>query len=103
MHEGGHQQAADNQGVDEHGECEAEAEFLQHPLAAEQERPEDQDHDAGRGRDDRAALGLAAGDRLVVARGRPAAEGIQVAGLGVVQVVPFLLDPADQVYLVVHG
>ena len=103
VHEGGDQQAADDQGVDEDGEAEAEAEFLQDPLAAEQERPEDQDHDAGRGRDDLAALGLAGGDRLVVAPGGPAAKGGQLTVGRVVQVVPFLLDPADQVHLVVHG
>jgi len=74
VHEGGHQEAADYQGVDEDGEPEAEAELLQNPLAAEQERPEDQDHDAGRGRDDLAALGLADGDRHVVAPGCSAAE-----------------------------
>jgi hypothetical protein len=33
----------------------------------------------------------------------PAGQGGQLAGLGVVQVVPFFLDAADQVNLVVHG
>ena len=66
VHEGGDEQAADEQGVDEDGEAEPEAELGQFP-GAEHERPEDQDHDAGRGRDDRAALGLAGGDRQVVA------------------------------------
>jgi hypothetical protein len=34
VHEGRHQQAADNQGVDEDGEREAEAELLQNPLGS---------------------------------------------------------------------
>jgi len=55
------------------------------------------------GRDDLAALGLADGDRLVVAPGGPAGQRGQFNVTGVVQVVPFLLDPADQIYLVVHG
>jgi hypothetical protein len=82
---------------------EAEAELLQDPLAPQKERPEDHDHDSDRGRDDRAAPGLADGDRQVIVPGGPPAEGGQLTGLGVVQVVPLLLDPADQVYLVVHG
>jgi hypothetical protein len=41
VHQGGHQQAADEQGVDEHGEPEPEAEFLQDLVVAEQERAEE--------------------------------------------------------------
>ena len=87
----------------EDGEREPEAEFLQDPVAAEEERPEDHDHDAGGGRDDPPLLAWPSGDGLVVAQGGLAGQGGQLAGLGVVQVVPFLLHPADQEHLVVHG
>src|ERR1700753_2240276 len=48
VHQRGHQQAADDQGVDQDGEREREAELLQDAVPAEQERPENQDHDAAR-------------------------------------------------------
>ncbi|MDX6390421.1 MAG: hypothetical protein QOJ73_1484, partial [Streptosporangiaceae bacterium] len=38
VHEGGHQQAADDQGVNKYREPEPEAELGQNPVAAEQER-----------------------------------------------------------------
>src|SRR6185437_11732684 len=80
VHQRGHQQAADDQCVDQDGEAEREAELGQDPVAAEQERPEDQDHDAGRARDDPAAAGQADGDGLVVAPGGAGAQGGQVMG-----------------------
>jgi hypothetical protein len=82
VHQRGHQQAADDQGVDQDGEAEREAELLEDPVAAEQERPEDQDHDAGRAGDDPAAVGQARRDGLVVAPRAAAAQPGQAVGAG---------------------
>src|SRR5581483_1797530 len=60
VHDGGQQHAADEDRVDEDGEGEAEAEFLEQVVPAGQERAEDHDHDpGGGGGDDAGAVGLA--------------------------------------------
>jgi hypothetical protein len=49
VHGGRQQHGSDKQRVDENGETEPEAEFLQQVVPTEQKRAKDQDHDSGRG------------------------------------------------------
>src|ERR1700689_5584232 len=81
VHSGGQEEAADDESVNEDGEGEPEAELLEEAVAAEEEGPEDQDHDAGGGDDDAVALGLAERDSQVVELHLPP-PGRDVAGAG---------------------
>ena len=98
VHDRRDQQGTDDQRVDEDREREPESEFLENPVAAEQEGSEDEDHDECGAGDDLAALGLAGGDRLMVVPGREDSGGEGMAAGGV-QALPFLLDARDEVDL----
>src|ERR1700689_2886419 len=87
VHQGGDEEGAQEEGVEQDRGGQAEADLADDLLAGEDERAEYQDHDGGGGDDDAAGCGLAGSDGLVV-----------VAGGG-----PFLADAGDQEYLVVHG
>ena len=85
-HHSRHDDGAHDERVEQHGAGQADAEQLDHPLAAEDERAEHEHHDRGRGGDRPTGRRQTVGDRLA----RVAAA------------VPLLVDAADQEHLVVH-
>src|SRR5215472_19275551 len=87
VHCGRHQHGAQDERIEGDGGCEADAELGDVPLAGEREYQEYADHDGGRCGDDPCCLCLAGAD------GAPAVAAVD----------PFLVYPADQEYLVVHG
>jgi para-nitrobenzyl esterase len=68
VHEGGDEQGAQEEGVEQHCAGQAEAELAGDLLAGQDERAEHADHDGGGGDDDPAGGGLAGADRVTATR-----------------------------------
>ena len=68
LHRGGHEQHADEGGVEQHRQGEPGTEQLDDAVVLEQERAEHDDHDRGGGRDHPGRGGEAVGDRVLASR-----------------------------------